>query len=298
MSQCVMIDGRLHPPEAATVSVYDRGFLYGDSVFETIRTYGGLPFRLGTHLERLRQSAERVLIPLPVALPTLSEEVLQTVRAAQNPESYIRVMLTRGQGPLGLAPAAELRPLRVVMVGPLEPPPPETYARGIGVATYRTQRATDATDAAGAKVANYLVSVLGLIQAHRMGASEAIVVDAQGSVAEGSTSNIFAVIGGHLVTPPEEAGILAGITRACVLEIAPHLGLTVELRRLPLGELLSAEEAFISSSIRELVPVVTVDGHPIGNGRPGSTTFRLLEAFRHSVQVEQAKQQETLGHPR
>jgi branched-chain amino acid aminotransferase len=297
MNQCVMIDGRLHPLETARVSVYDRGFLYGDSVFETVRTYGGAPFRLDAHLERLGQSAERVLIPLPVPLSVLSEEVQETVRAAGNPESYIRLMLTRGQGAIGLAPVGDLHPLRVIIVGPLEPPPPEAYVQGIGVVTYRTQRATDATDAAGAKVANYLVSVLGLIQARRRGASEAIVVDAHGSVAEGSTSNVFAVIGGHLVTPPEEAGILAGITRACVLEVARQLGVTVELRRLPLDELFGAEEAFISSSIRELLPVVTVDGRTIGAGHPGTMTRRLLEAFRQWVRAEMAGQARTLGHP-
>jgi branched-chain amino acid aminotransferase len=286
MTTRVMIDGRLVGPEQASVSVFDRGFLYGDSVFETIRTYGGVSFRLPEHLERLGRSAERVFIVLPVPLGTLAEEVRETLGAARHPESYIRVMVTRGQAELGLAPDVTANPCRVIIVGRLEPPPPEAYTSGISVVTYRTQRTADATPAVGAKVANYLVAVLAMREAREVGASEALVVDGDDCVVEGTTSNVFAVIGGHLVTPPEDAGILAGITRGCLLDVAGKLGLSVELRRLPLRELLMAEEAFVSSSIRELLPVVSVDGHPLGEGRPGPVTLRMLEAFRELVRRE------------
>jgi branched-chain amino acid aminotransferase len=286
MTTRVMIDGRLAGPEQALVSVFDRGFLYGDSVFETIRTYGGVPFRLPEHLERLGRSAERVFISLPVPLGTLAEEVQATLHAAHHPESYIRVMVTRGQADLGLAPDLAQHPCRVIIVGRLEPPPPEAYTHGISVVTYRTQRSADATRAVGAKVANYLVSVLAMREARLVGASEALVVDADDCVVEGATSNVFALIGGHLVTPPEDAGILAGITRACLLDVARELGLGVELRRLPLRELFVCQEAFVSSSIRELLPVVSVDGHPLGEGRPGPVTLRVLEAFRELVRRE------------
>lgn len=290
MSEQVMIDGRLCGPEAACVSVFDRGFLYGDSVFETLRTYGGAPFRQEAHLERLRKSAERVLIPLPVGLEVMANEIAATLRAAGNPESYVRVMLTRGQGEVTLAPPGGLSPLRVVIVGPLRPPPAEAYTEGIGVVTYRTQRAADATAAVGAKVANYLVSVLALMEARARHASEALVLDKEGSVMEGSTSNVFAFSAGRLVTPPEEAGILAGITRACLLEVAAALGHQIELRRVPLGELLRADEVFVSSSIRELLPVVRVDDHAIADGRPGRRTQELLAAFRQHVRAEMAAQ--------
>ncbi|MFC1642264.1 aminotransferase class IV [Myxococcota bacterium] len=289
MSTLVMINGRLHHAETASISVFDRGFLYGDSVFETIRTYAGVPFRLDEHLARLGRSAERVWIPLPISLSELGTETLTTLQAAGNPESYIRVMLTRGQGELGLAPVKEEQACRVVIVSPLQPPSAPAYAQGIGVTTYRTQRATDCTAAAGAKVANYLVSVLALRKAATVGAAEAVVVDGDQCVVEGSTSNVFAVVRGTLVTPPEEAGILAGITRACVLEVARSLGIDVELRRLPLQELLDAEEAFISSSVRELLPIVTVDGQRIGNGAPGPITQELLAGFRRAIQSEIAK---------
>jgi branched-chain amino acid aminotransferase len=286
MTTQVMIDGRLVGPEQALVSVFDRGFLYGDSVFEAIRTYGGVPFRLPEHLERLGRSAERVFIPLPVPLATLAEETRATLRAAHHPESYMRVMVTRGQADLGLAPDLATRPCRVIIVGRLEPPPEEAYTLGISVVTHRTQRTADATRAVGAKVANYLVSVLAMREARQVGAAEALVVDADDCVVEGTTSNVFALIGGHLVTPPEEAGILAGITRGCLLDVARELGLGVELRRLPLQELLLADEAFVSSSIRELLPVVSVDGRRVAEGRPGPLTLRMLQAFREFVRRE------------
>lgn len=279
----VMIDGQLVPPDGAVVSVFDRGFLYGDSVFETIRTYGGRPFELEKHLARLEQSAAHVLIDMPVSAMVLGREVVATVSASGFPEAYIRVMVTRGSGELGLAPASTLAPLRVVIVLPLHCPAPEVYSRGIDVVTYATQRAADATAAQGAKVANYLVSVLALHRAKETGALEALVVDGGGDIVEGATSNVFAVVRGVMVTPPEDTGILVGITRERVLEAARELSIPVDLRRLPLGDLVAAEEAFISSSVRELLPVVRVDGRPVGSGVPGPVTRRVHEQFRRNV---------------
>jgi branched-chain amino acid aminotransferase len=286
MSVLVMIDGQLLPEERACVSVFDRGFLYGDAVFETMRTYGGAPFELHAHMERLARSAARVLIQFPVALSVIQDEVMETVEQAGNSESFIRVMLTRGTGEFDLAPDVARNPMRVVIVAPLRLQPPGVYSEGVGVVTYRTMRAADATDAVGAKVANYLVSVLAMSQAREAGAAEALVVDRNDCVVEGTTSNVFVVSDGRLSTPPEEAGILLGITRARVLAVARSLGLSPELRPLPLDELRQADEVFISSSIRELVPVVRVDGDPVGSGRPGPTTLRLLQAFRDKIKED------------
>jgi branched-chain amino acid aminotransferase len=283
MTALVMIDGCVMAPERARVSVFDRGFLYGDAVFETIRTYGGRTFALDEHMDRLARSAGRVLIPLPVPIATIRAEVLSAVAEAGNPESYVRAMLTRGSGPLDLAPGPDLVPLRVVIVGPLRPPPPEAYAEGVGVITHRTQRTADATDAAGAKVTNYLVSVLAMRQARAVSAAEALIVDRSGCVVEGATSNVFAVIDGRLVTPPEAAGILLGITRQRVIEAARDLGLEVVERALPLADLAVCSELFISSSIREMLPVVRVDGAMVGSGKPGAVTLGLLAAFRAKV---------------
>jgi len=280
VSTLVMIDGELLPEDHAKVSVFDRAFLYGDSVFETIRTYDGLPFALDEHLVRLEKSAAQVFIKLPVAREQLQGEVLEAVRAAGNRETYIRVMVTRGTAPLGLDPLSAEHPLRVVIVAPLPEVPQEFYEQGIAVVTYRTQRTAEATPAATAKVGNYLVSVLALREARRAGAAEALIVDSGGFIVEGASSNVFIARGGRLVTPPDDAGILPGITRRLLLETAHAEGIPVDLEPLPLGELHAADEIFISSTIRELLPVVRVDGAPIGSGIPGALTLGLLAAFR------------------
>jgi len=282
VTSLVMIDGRPMTPEAAKVSVFDRGFLYGDSVFEALRTYGGRPFALDRHLARLASSAERVFIELPVSVEQIGREVESGIVGAGNTESQVRIMLTRGVGEmLGLDPGLSRHPLRVVIVTPLKSLPPEAYLDGVAVVSYRTERVTDHNAAAGAKVGNYLVAVLATRQARAAGAHEALIVDGQSRVIEGATSNVFAVLAdGTLVTPPEEDGILLGITREILLAVADDLKLPVRLASLPLAELKKAAEVFVSSSIRELVPVVSIDGERVGSGRPGAISQRLLAAFR------------------
>lgn len=284
MSSLVLIDGRPSPPEAASISVFDRGFLYGDSVFEALRTYGGRPFALERHLQRLAESAARVFIDLPVSLQQLGREVHSAIVGAGNSESYVRLTVTRGVGEtLGLDPGLARHPLRVVIVTPLKSPPEETYRDGVAVTTYRTERVTDHSVATGAKVGNYLTAVLAIRQARAVGAAEALIVDGRGSVVEGATSNVFVVLGdGTLVTPPESDGILLGITRETVLAVAAELGVPIQQQSLPVEVVKDAAEVFVSSSIRELVPVVSVDGAAIGTGKPGPTTLRLLTAFREA----------------
>lgn len=280
MAQAVVLDGELVSAEQAKVSVFDRGFLYGDSVFETIRTYGGRPYQLDAHLQRLASSAAQVFIELPVSLDVFEHEVRLAVSSAGNAESYIRVMVTRGRGALGLDPAQATRSLRVIVVTDLQVLPEEAYEKGVSVVTYRTQRLADATPAAGAKIGNYLVAVLAMKQAREAGAAEALIVDHDEHVIEGSTSNVFFVRHGNVITPPEAAGILPGITRKKVLELASRSGLRVDFDTLTTSELSNLDELFISSSIRELLPVVKVDRERIGNGRPGPITTKLLSAFR------------------
>jgi branched-chain amino acid aminotransferase len=188
-SRVVSKDGVLLRPEDAVVSVYDRGFLYGDSVFETIRTYGGRPFALEEHLGRLTRSAERVGIVPPVDEATFAREIALALAAVENAESTVRVMLTRGTGPLGLDPNLALTPLRVMLIEPLVPLPAALYREGVAVITHRTERAAD--DAPGAKVGNYLGGLLALRAAKAVGAHEAILLDARGGVIEGTTSNLF-----------------------------------------------------------------------------------------------------------
>jgi branched-chain amino acid aminotransferase len=284
MSMGFMIDGQIVPPERAVVSVLDRGLLYGDSVFETIRTYGGRPFALDEHVDRLAQSASRVLIELPASPPQIADEVRRAVESTGNAESYARITVTRGTGEtLGLDPGLAVHPLRIVIVGPLQPPPAAAYDQGISVVTYRTQRTAEATEASGAKVGNYLVAVLAMQQAKQAGAAEALIVDGAGHVVEGATSNVFAVLGGRLVTPPESAGILAGITRRYLLQVAAELELPVVYEPLTVERLLGADEVFISSSIREVLPVVRIDQQPVAAGTPGRWTPALLQRFREKA---------------
>ena len=291
----VWIDGVAVEPSEARVSVFDRGFLYGDSVFETLRTYDGRAFALAEHLERLARSARLVHIELPVPQDQLRQEVEAAVASAVSRpgvgECYVRLMLTRGIGALGLDPGSAVQPLRVMIVAPLTPPPPEAYTQGIGVITFATRRVGDATPAAGAKVGNYLVAVLAMREAREHAAAEALIVDSAGQVVEGATSNVFVVREGVLLTPSEREGILPGITRRTILEVARELGVEVRFETVAREALSRCEEVFVSSSIREILPVVRIDGAPVGAGAPGPLTLRLLEAFRKRVRAPRAGQE-------
>lgn len=281
MDALVVVDGRTVAGDDARVSVFDRGFLYGDSVFETLRTYGGKPYALKEHLERLERSARSVLIPLDFDPSLLVEEVTSAVRGAGYEESVIRIVVTRGvMSGLGLDLELSSRPTRVVIVIPLTPPPEATYEDGVAAITYPAQRVADGTQASGAKVGNYLVAVLARDLAKKRGAEEALIVDGRGRVVEGATSNLFWVRGERLLTPPESLGILVGITRGRVLKLAAALGIQAEEAMLSADELAQVDELFVCSSVREIVPLVRIDGAMVGNGRPGATTRRLIAAFR------------------
>ncbi|MFW5924639.1 MAG: aminotransferase class IV [Myxococcota bacterium] len=283
MSVAVVIDGRVRPETDATVSVFDRGFLYGDSVFEVMRTYGGVPFEERAHLERLARSCARVGIRLPTDLDTLSGEVAEAVRSAGNRESYVRVLITRGSGPVTYDPSTARDPVRIVMALPVTAPPPATYEQGIAVATVGAALPAQASSAAGAKASNYLANLLAVQQARERGGQEALLLSADGAVLEGASSNVFVLRGGTLRTPRAEAGILEGITRRRVLALAREAGLPIVESVLFVQDLYAADEVFITSSIREVVPVVRVDGVPVGDGRPGGVARRLLEAYRRAT---------------
>lgn len=276
----VWIDGLPLAPEAARVSVFDRGFLYGDSVFETLRTYERSPFALDEHMARLAESARRVYIDLPWSETELAREVQAACAESPYEECYVRLMVTRGIASLGLDPGEAIFPSRVLLLLPLKPLGSEVYEKGASVVTFQATRPTDATPAAGAKIGNYLTAVLASRKAREAHALEALISDHQGHVLEGATSNVFFCEAGRLVTPDLGAGILDGITRRHVLRIARELGVSV-LEEVPTrARLLAADEIFISSSIRELVPIVEVDGHRVGAGTPGPLWRRLSGAFR------------------
>jgi len=275
----VHIDGAIVEPEAAKVSVFDRGFLYGDSVYETIGTAYGRLFALRDHLDRLERSAQRIGLAVPPRA-TIERAVADTVAAADNPESRVRVMLTRGTGRLDLDPAAAGDTRLIVIVFPLGPPTPEMYQRGVTVAIVSIARNSPRAIDPAVKSGNYLNNVLALGEARRrFNAHEAILCAGDGSIAEGASSNVFVVIGGEIRTPPAEVGILDGITRAKVITLCQEAGIPFAERRLTPDELRGADEVFLTSATRAVLPVTRIDDRPVASGVPGPITRRLIEHY-------------------
>jgi branched-chain amino acid aminotransferase len=279
----VSIDGRVVDSGEARVSVFDRGFLYGDSVFEVFRTYSGVPFAQREHLERLQRSADRLMIPMPVSMETLSSEVAATLAAAGEGEWYVRIVVTRGTGPLTYDLSTATAPLRVIIAAPVSVPPAEHYERGIAVSLLHASRPTDDERASGAKASNYLANLLAVHEAKQKGAQEALVLGRHGQILEGASSNVFIVKDGKVRTPEPQPGILVGITRATVIAAAAAAGIEVQEGEVRPEDLYGADEAFLTSSIREVMPVVAADGRTIGSGAPGSLTKRLHEGYLRAV---------------
>ncbi len=282
----VAVEGERVEPERAFVSIFDRGLLYGDGVFETMRVERGRVHRLDEHLRRLVWSCERVGIVPTWTIAALQGEIERFVDTILSDVDQgistttplaLRVFITRGEGPLGLDPEGAEAPLRFAIAEPLRALPPAAYAEGVAVVTWATHRASDA--ARGAKVTSYLESILALRHARARGAHEALVVDGAGWVREGATSSLFAVRGGVLETPPLDDRILPGITRQAVLEAARALATPVVERPLAPDDLASADELFVTSSLRGLLPVVDIDGHRVGTGLPGPRWATLARAY-------------------
>ncbi len=279
MPERINVNGLVTPPESASVSPLDRGFLYGDSVYETLRTYGGRLFLLREHLERLRRSAERLEIPWPAAPVDIEHEVRRTVDEAAEAECAVRVILSRGRGPIGYAPEPCGPPTVVVHARPFSAIPPSFVREGVDVAVVDvTRNARSALDPA-IKSSNLLNNFLAWRAAHRLGAYEPILLNADGRLVEGATSNLFVVRSGRLLTPPLDDGLLEGITRGVVLELAR--GARMDVAEEPLGAdaLRSADEAFLTSTLKGVLPIKRCDGWPIGPGRPGPVTRRIHDLF-------------------
>jgi branched-chain amino acid aminotransferase len=277
------VNGVVTGAAEARVSVLDNGFTFGDAVYETLRTYGGRPFHMGRHLDRLRQSAAGLRIPLPLADAALRERVDALLAASGHTESYLRIIVSRGVGDISYAFERVQGPTVVMVTKPFQPLPDEAYRDGVAVIVSSVRRNHRSALDPALKCCNLLNNALAMQQARDQGALEPIMLNHEGALAEGAGSNVFLVKDGVLLTPPLDAGILAGVTRAVVLERAKVLGVPARETSLHLQELLAADEAFITSSLKELVPVRTVDGAVVGNGRPGPLTLRLLEDFRREA---------------
>ena len=274
------VNGAVLPAEEARVSVLDTGFTFGDSVYETLRTYGGRPFHLDRHLRRLRASASRLGIAVPDGDEVFTHDVEAVLARAGNPESYVRIMLTRGVGDVSYHFDRVQGPTRVVIVKPYEPLPERCYSEGVPVIIASVRRNSPHALDPAIKSGNLLNNILAVREAQAAGALEPILLNDMGEVAEGASANVFIVKDGAVLTPPLGAGILAGVTRQLLLEIGRDLGIPVREETLGVPDLLAADEAFITSTLKEATPVRTVDGKAVGNGRPGPVTLRLLKAYR------------------
>lgn len=275
------VDGSLVPADEATVSVHDRGFAYGDAVFETIRVYGGVPFRWAAHANRLRASAEALSLPVPLSDAELRGRVVETVAANEIREAAVKLSVTRGPDSRGLTPPAEPDPTVVVTVSPL--PPGGSDGERVDdeparLQTAKTRRVPDRSLPAAAKTHNYLSPILARLETRVSDADEALVLDQEGYVAEAAAANLWFVDERGLYTPSLEGPVLPGITRETVLEIADEEGIPVTEGQFEPDDVRDAEEAFLTSSIREIRPVETVDGVAVGGGPVTSLLTRLYDA--------------------
>lgn len=284
MSAMVNVNGRVFDQEHAVISVFDHGFLYGEGVYETLRTYDGEPFLFERHMRRLRTSAAMLALRVPLANDEIAARFNETVRAAglgtSGHEAYIRILVTRGVGELTYDPAACDDPTVVVIAKPHVDPPAEAFARGVMVALVDIVRNHPGSVNPIIKSNNLLNNALAMQEAFKRGAFEGVMRNFRGELAECTTANLFVVKNGVALTPPLDAGLLAGITREFLFEVGPDVGVPVREATLRDDDLLGADEAFLTSTTRELVPIVRVDQHVIGNGLPGRVTAALLDGFR------------------
>jgi branched-chain amino acid aminotransferase len=280
----VNVNGRVSNDRDAVVSVFDHGFLYGEGIYETLRTYNGRPFLVDRHLRRLRTSARMLALPIPLSDAEIARRFDETVAAAGlgagRGEAYIRMLVTRGVGELTYDPAACPEPTVVVIVKPQVDPPAEAFANGVLVSLVSVVRNHPGTVNPLIKSNNLLNSALAMQEALKNGAFEGIMRNYRGELAECTTANLFIVKDGTALTPPLDAGLLAGITREFVFDIGGDAGVRVAEQVLRDDDLFGADEAFLTSTTREIVPIVKVDERVIGNGRPGPITQQLLQAFR------------------
>lgn len=286
MSFEVYIDGKYYPKDQAKVSVYDHGLLYGDGVFEGIRAYNGRVFRLDEHLERLYQSARSVAIEVPMGLAEMRQVVLNTLRRNNLRDSYIRLMVTRGVGDLGLDPRKCHKPTLIVITDTIKLYPADAYEHGLRIIVASTRKNSPDCLSPRIKSMNYLNNILAKIEAIGAGVAESVMLDKNGFLTECTSENIFIVKNRVLYTPTAVVGILEGITRSVVMELAQRSGIEVQMAFLTPHDLFTAEEAFVTGTGAEILPVVEVGVRKIGDGKVGSVTRQLLSSFRELTQRE------------
>ncbi|GEK31130.1 branched chain amino acid aminotransferase [Kurthia zopfii] len=287
--QLIFLDGQLVKKEDAKISVYDHGLLYGDGIFEGIRVYNGNVFRLKEHLIRLYESAKSILLTIPYTIEEITEIVLKTIRANELQSAYIRLVVTRGVGDLGIDPFACKNASVIVIAEPLNLFPPELYETGIKIVSASSRRNRSDVISPKTKSLNYLNNVLVKIEANLAGVPEALMMNTDGYVAEGSADNIFIVKGNELITPPGYIGALEGITRNAVLEVACKKGYDAKEGVFTRHDVYVADEVFLTGTAAEVIAVIEVDGRQIGTGIPGTITNKILAGFREIVETDGTK---------
>lgn len=279
----IYINGKFYSKEDAAISVYDHGLLYGDGVFEGIRAYAGRVFKLKEHVDRLFESAKSIMLKIPLTREKLMEDVAHTVKVNGLKDAYVRLVVTRGPGTLGLNPFNCSTPQIIIIADKIVLYPRTFYENGLSVITVPTQRNLAEAVNPRIKSLNYLNNILAKIEAINSGVHEAIMLNAQGYVAECTGDNIFVVKEGIVKTPPLYVGVLEGITRDEIISIARKFGIKVVESVFTRHEVFNADECFLTGTAAEVIPVVKVDGRAIGNGRPGKLTRRLMTAFHELV---------------
>ena len=282
----VYLNGRFVDQSKATVSIFDHGLLYGDGVFEGIRSYDGLVFRLKEHIDRIFESAHTIMLKMPLSKQAMSDAVVQCLRVNKLRNAYIRLVVTRGTGDLGLDPRKCPKPTIFIITDKITLYPPELYAQGLSIITVATQRNVPEALNPQIKSLNYLNNILAKIEAVTAGFEEALMLSPLGYVTEATGENVFIVKRRRLLTPPTWVGVLKGITRCTVMEIAQRQRIPAHEEVLTRHDLFNADECFLTGTAAEIVPVVKIDGRTIGSGQPGPITRLLMKEFRQLTRTE------------
>jgi branched-chain amino acid aminotransferase len=289
MSILVYVNGQYLPKEEAKISVFDHGFLYGDGVFEGIRAYNGRVFRLKQHIDRLYNGARAIMLDIPLTKQEMTEVVLETLRKNRLRDAYIRLVVSRGEGDLGLDPKKCGKPTIICITDKIVLYPDKMYEEGLEIITAATRRNPAEGVNPQMKSLNYLNNIMAKIEANLAGVPEAMILNTEDYVAECTGDNIFIVKDGVLITPPPYVGILVGVTRNTIMELAEQMGIKVEEKVFTRYEVFTADECFLSGTAAEAIPVVKVDGRIIGGGKPGPITRKLMVAFKELIKTEGEK---------
>ncbi len=284
MTTVININGEILSPEEAKISVFDHGFLFGDSVYEVLITYRGIPFKIKEHLQRMSVSAQEIGLRIPYTYEEFLKEINRTITAGNNRESYIRIVVTRGIGEIDIDPSSCLNPNTIIYVNEFSGHPEGLYKDGINLVIVSRRRNIKESLNPGIKTGNYLNNVLAIMEAKKRGAADGLMLNVEGFLTESTTSNFYLVKDEVIMTPSLECGILGGITRGIVLELAMENGIHVEERMIRPEEIREADEAFITSTTRGIMPVTICNANKVGDGKPGGLTKRLIALYKNKLE--------------